>query len=210
MDLKSLNYLGKEYKVEINRKRGLKNIYYRFDGLSFTLTISSPYFVSNEYIFSSALKMMPKILNRYQLNKEKDNEENCYYLGEKVFIGKNKEEVEAYFKANCLDLISSRVRFYEKLMNVTPSYKVRIRNMSSRYGVNSRRTYTLTFASTLFHYPLEIIDSVVIHELAHHFVFDHSSSFYDIVYRFIDEKEYKYLHKLLKERKYDRSNLLQR
>ncbi|HBM70915.1 MAG TPA: hypothetical protein DEF61_05075 [Firmicutes bacterium] len=208
MDLKSLHYLGKEYKVEIRRKSGLKNIYYRLNGSSI-LKISSPYFVSNEYILSSAMKMMPKILNRYKINEEKDSEENSYYLGEKVFIGKKKEEVENFFKSNCLDLIVSRVRFYEKIMNVAPAYNVKIRNMSSRYGVNSRRTYTLTFASTLFHYPLEIIDSVVIHELAHHFVFDHSSSFYDIVYRFIDKKEYKYLHKLLKERKYDRSNLLQ-
>lgn len=208
MSLKSLSYQGKTYNVEINRKKGLKNIYYRYDSSTSTLKISSPYFVSDQYILSSSMKMMPKILARSLNNKEKEDEENCYYLGEKVFMNKSKKEVESYFKANCLDLITSRVRFYEKLMNVTPSYKVRIRSMSTRYGVNSRRTYTLTFATTLFHYPLEIIDSVVIHELAHHFVFDHSLSFYQIVYRFIDEKEYKYLHKLLRERKYDRSNLL--
>ena len=30
----------------------------------------------------------------------------------------------------------------------------------------------------------EIIDSVIIHELAHHFVYDHSDNFYKVVYKY--------------------------
>ena len=43
---------------------------------------------------------------------------------------------------------------------------------------------TLTFSFVLIHYSKEVIDSVVIHELAHDLFFDHSSNFYNVVYNY--------------------------
>ncbi|MBQ7243982.1 MAG: M48 family metallopeptidase, partial [Bacilli bacterium] len=41
-----------------------------------------------------------------------------------------------------------------------------------------------TFQCRLMAFHPSIIDSVVVHELAHHYQFDHSKKFYDIVYRY--------------------------
>ena len=46
---------------------------------------------------------------------------------------------------------------------------------------NSRKTHTLTFQLSLVHYSKEIIDSVIYHELAHDFYFDHSANFYKLL-----------------------------
>ena len=42
----------------------------------------------------------------------------------------------------------------------------------------------LTFDKDLIHYSLEIIDSIVIHELAHYYYHDHSHSFYNMVLKY--------------------------
>ena len=87
-------------------------------------------------------------------------------------------------------------------MGVTSPYRVRTAKLKSRYGSNSRRTHKLSFASSLIHYPVEVIDSVVVHELAHHFVFDHSKSFYNVVLRYCPA--YWEMHKRLRKKIYER------
>ena len=63
-------------------------------------------------------------------------------------------------------------------------YKVRVQKMRSRFGSNSKHTKTLNFSTILLHYSLAIIDSVVVHELAHCFVYNHSKDFYNVVYKY--------------------------
>ena len=42
----------------------------------------------------------------------------------------------------------------------------------------------ITFSLELIHFSPEIIDSVIIHELAHDFYRDHSIRFYNVVYQY--------------------------
>ena len=72
---------------------------------------------------------------------------------------------------------------YENKMNL-PSYRISVRNMTTRYGSNSLRSKHITFALVLVHYSTEIIDSVIVHELAHIKEFNHSQKFYDVVYKY--------------------------
>ena len=69
--------------------------------------------------------------------------------------------------------------------------------MKSRYGSNSKKTKTLNFNLILIHYDVEVIDSVIIHELAHIKVFNHSKEFYDVVYRYCPNYD-KYRKMLIK------------
>ena len=69
-------------------------------------------------------------------------------------------------------------------MGITHTYKIRVRKMKSRYGSNSRKTMSLAFNLSLVHYSPEIIDSVIIHELVHDKVFNHSEKFYNEVYKY--------------------------
>ena len=49
-------------------------------------------------------------------------------------------------------------------------YRVSVKKMTSRYGSNSSQTHTVSYSLVLLHYSVEIIDSVIVHELAHDFV----------------------------------------
>ena len=94
------------------------------------------------------------------------------------------------------DIVTKRVRYYEKVMNL-PSYRVTIRKMTSRYGSNSKQSKHLTFAFQLIHYSTPILDSVIVHELAHIKVYNHSKAFYDVVYKYCPD--YDALHNKLRK-----------
>ena len=78
-----------------------------------------------------------------------------------------------------------------------PLYKVTLKDMRTRFGSNSKHTKTLHFAYVLIHYSFDIIDSVIVHELAHILVYDHSKKFYDVVYKYCPDYDI-YRKKLIK------------
>ena len=65
-----------------------------------------------------------------------------------------------------------------------PHYQVKVRQMKSRYGSNNKSSKAITYSLVLLHYSPEIIDSVIIHELAHCFVYNHGDNFYKVVYKY--------------------------
>lgn len=80
------------------------------------------------------------------------------------------------------DVIKQRVEYYEKIMNL-PSHEVKIKKLSAVLGNNHVRTHILAFNEKLVHFSIELIDSVIVHELCHDFYQNHSANFY----RKIDE-----------------------
>ena len=200
------SYNNITYNIEIKRKKGCRSIYFRLSPNSNVVRVSAPYYVSNEKIIESTIKRIPLLVDNAKKMGEMDDLESHYFLGEK------KDDVVdlSILKDECLDILNKKVSYYSTLMGVSRNYKVKIRDMKTRLGTNSRRTYSLDFAYILFRFPLEVMDSIIIHELAHHFEFNHSKKFYDVVYKYMDEPTYKYYLYLIRKRKYDRSYLLER
>ena len=109
---------------------------------------------------------------------------NIFQFFGKPFLINSEEEFYKKTKPIFLKYLEYRVKDLSLTMNVPISYKVRVQNMKTRLGSNSRATNTLNFAMKLVHYSKEAIDAIVIHELAHYFHFDHSNSFYKVVYKY--------------------------
>ena len=82
-------------------------------------------------------------------------------------------------------------------MGIAKPYKVRVRKMRTRYGSNAYSTHSITYSSILMHYTLDVVDSVIVHELAHDKVRNHSDKFYKVVYNYCPD--YKALHKRLRK-----------
>lgn len=80
-----------------------------------------------------------------------------------------------------LKLIPERVRHYASLLGVKYG-RITIRNQRSRWGSCSGRK-NLNFNCLLMLTPPEVIDSVVVHELAHLKEMNHSDRFYAEVLR---------------------------
>ena len=202
MDQKRFEFVknGITYPVFITYKRQ-KNVYFGFKDGSFY--ISAPYRTSNKFIASGIDKFFERLVNKPRREIEHFSFENnyVYLLGNKVGIDsidvKDNGELQKYLKKIALKVLTEEVRKFEAIMGIDIPYKIRVKNTCRQYGSNSRKTHTLSFQISLIHYSLEIIDSVVVHELSHEFERNHQKEFYEIVYSYCPN--YKELHKKLRK-----------
>ena len=91
--------------------------------------------------------------------------------------------------------IGSRVRYYGKIMGVTVG-RITIRNQKTRWGSCSSKG-NLNFNYQLYYLPEELLDYVVIHELAHRRYMNHSADFWAEVEKYCPD--YKIYRKQLNE-----------
>ena len=183
----------KDYLVVVTYKR-IRNIHFRFDGEKFL--VSAPRLVLLKQIKSGLDKYAKKLIKRsvktnaitdeyiYILGKKTDLTYPGYLsLDESLISYKDEKQLQSKLRKWFLEYVTKRTEFYEKVMGTT-HYIVKVRNMKSRYGSNNRQSKAITYSLVLLHYSPDIIDSVIIHELAHHFVYNHGSNFYKVVYKY--------------------------
>lgn len=86
---------------------------------------------------------------------------------------------EKWYKAYALKLLTERVALYAAQHGFQPK-RIRISSARTRWGSCST-SGTLSFTWRLVMAPLEVVDYVVIHELVHLKVHNHSKTFWDSV-----------------------------
>ena len=183
--------INENLSYHLTRKR-IKNLYLKMkEG---EIYISAPYlypvFKINEFILSK-IDLIDKHKNR--VNKTFSKDDNILLFGEYV----PSYEYERYLNIESLRYIKERTFYYYKLMNLGDKLpRVYIKDIRSAYGIYHKNTHFITFNKVLFHYDRDIIDYVVVHELAHIKYFDHSKSFWNFVGQFCPN--YKELRKKLK------------
>lgn len=105
-------------------------------------------------------------------------------------------EVEALIR-QAKDIIPKRVDYFSSIMNIYPT-GIKITKAKKRFGSCNQKN-SLCFSCFLMQYPLEAVDYVVVHELAHIRHHNHSAEFYSLIRRYMPD--YKQREKLLKEPK---------
>lgn len=187
---------GQIYRVKVNKKAFQRNSYIRLKDNVFY--VSTNLTASDSFVSSFLNKYAATLIKRNQKYKKVlINEKGMYIFGEFVefsdgfikvlnhnILYSNPEDF--YKKVNKIvkPFFEERLRYFEDKMNVTPPYNLKLRKSTTRYGCNIKKTHTITFNLELIHYDPEIIDSVIIHELSHHFEFNHQRNFYNIVYKY--------------------------
>lgn len=198
------------YHVVINFRPRMHNINYRYDDETLTFKINAPLYTSKKKIFKYLEEFAPKLIMRGQKRNKHQAITNThvYVFGRvmpyiyanknRIFIDHleivNKMGLKKLLKDLLNDYINDMLKKYEELMKIK-HYRFTIRDMHSRFGSNRRHSGALSFALSLVHYSGPIIDSVIIHELAHDIHFDHSKAFYQTVYQYCPN--YKALSKAL-------------
>lgn len=200
---------GKEYTVVLTRKNMRSTRYYYKDDV---FKVSAPYFfVTQKQIMEGLDKFADKLI-KADAREKASGDDFIYVLGHRIPISdcgeirftddsvltyKNRDELLKKLKKWFLRYITYRNKYYEKEMEISKPYNVKVRKMTTRYGSNSSATHSITYSLILMHYSEEIIDSVVVHELAHDRVRDHSKKFYDVVYKYFPD--YKTNHTKLRK-----------
>lgn len=88
------------------------------------------------------------------------------------------------------------MHWYDNFEESIPIPTLKIRKMKTRWGVCNTRTKTITLNLELFRYDMECLDYVVIHELSHLLVPNHSRAFWSVVEKYCPN--YKEIKKKLK------------
>jgi len=126
-----------------------------------------------------------------------DNEHQVSFVGNKVYV-KNIETLNKFMTYETKQiLLDHYYQVHKKLDLNILMYTPRIRKMKSRWGVCNKKSQTITLNSNLIKYEADVIDYVIIHELCHQIVFNHSPDFWRLVENYCPN--YKQMRKKLKE-----------
>ena len=93
-----------------------------------------------------------------------------------------KSKLITWYKQQALETVEQRIGHYAPLMNVerTNKQKVKVREYKRRWGSCDNKG-CLSFNWRIIMAPNEVVDYVVVHELAHCHEFNHSKRFWNIV-----------------------------
>ena len=208
------SYNGKDYDIVIERKRGQKNTYIRVKkDLNVTVTTGILTPVSAiEKLIRENYNHIGKMID-FQETKEKNNR-GFFYLGkqyvvihsdvkkiefseDKVYLPRDFD-IDAWYKKQAKTYFQER--FEENYQNFTreiPHPSLRIRKMTSRWGVCNIRTKVITINLELIKREQGYLDYVMIHEMSHLVYGDHSRNFWHLVEE--NMPEYKKYREEMKE-----------
>lgn len=148
-----------------------------------TLTVKAPFFVTKQEI------------DKFVLNHTDWLEKKLGQLQEREKIKANlTDEKIAELKEKAVRIIPKRVEYYSHLMGLVPT-GVKITSARKRFGSCSGKN-SLCFSYILMLYPIEAIDYVVVHELAHIRHHNHSREFYKLIEKYMPD--YKQRIKILR------------
>ena len=205
----------KDYEVVVTRKRGQRNTYLRVkEDLKIYVTTNKR--ASEKYIeklingnYSNIVSMMDKAL------RKKERNDKCMILGKEVdivsftlqskpelynnkFYVKDINKLDKYIKEYAMNIFSERLKIiYEMFTEKIPYPKLKIRKMTTRWGVNNKRDSSITLNIELIRMDIKYLDYVIVHELCHFIHFDHSKAFWDTVSKSCSN--YKDLRKEMRE-----------
>ena len=185
---------GEEVNVIVEKKK-IKNIYFRINKDN-EIYVTCPKYVSNIEI-NKMLEDNRDSLEKMYKKQTKRNERNdkVMFLGRELdhvyykkimfednyAFGPSVEKINEYLEKHSLEYFEKRLAIYAPTFKKLPKFRLRIRNMKTRWGVCNKGSMTVTLNSRLIHYDDNCIDYVIVHELSHFEHMDHSRAFWKCV-----------------------------
>ncbi len=193
-----LTYNNRDYDVVIEKKRGQKNTYIRVKK-DLKVTVTTNFFTSMRSIenliwehYSHICKMIDfqetKIKNNqgfFFLGKQYvviySDQEGISFTDDKVYMNHNFD-IDKWYRKQAKKLFSERLDYhYQNFTKKIPYPTLRIRKMTSRWGVCNIRTHDITLNLELIKRDVSYLDYVIVHEMSHLVYGDHSHSFWSLV-----------------------------
>lgn len=192
-----LRYNDNNYDIVIEKKNN-KRTYIRVkDDLK--IHVSTNHFETNfsiKKLIKDNYREICKMIDNATVKKE--NNSGFFYLGKKytivhiegddvsfsndiVYIGRDVD-IDKWYKSKAKDLFLERLNYnYDNFSRKIPYPKLRIRKMTSRWGVCNIMTHIITLNLNLIKRDIKYLDYVIVHELSHLVHGDHSSRFWKLV-----------------------------
>lgn len=202
-------YNNRDYNIEIIRKNN-KNTYLRVKNN--IIVITTNYLTSTkviEKLINNNKEFINKALTK-SINKENDISFKLFGKEYDIVFGFPNTEIEdnkIYTKDNkTLNKFLSKYIYniYEERLNYwynifeesIPTPNLKIRKMTSRWGVCNIKNNNITLNLELSKYNIECLNYVIVHELSHFIHPNHSKDFWNLVSKYYPN--YKEVRKYLK------------
>lgn len=202
------------YPVLVVKKKTTKNTYIRVKN-DFTIYVTTNYYSTDKSIWKLLEENKNSIQKMLQNQKVKnDNNSDFHFLGKrykiiytnqkKVIFGENKVffeknmDLEKFYKKEAKKIFLEHLdQIYKSFSRSIPYPSLRIRKMTTRWGVCNISTKTVTLNLELMKRELCYLDYVIVHELSHLIHANHSSNFWSLVEE--NYPNYKQVRKEMKE-----------
>ena len=199
------------YDIEIIKKNN-RNTYVRVKNGKIVVTTN--YLTSKNSIIKlieDNKKSIVAMINKYI--KKQDKNDNFYYFGrkydviygfkdiefddEKIYVY-DKKSLDKYINKDIVSIFSDRLNYWYNVFEENiPVPNLKIRKMTSRWGVCNIKNHNITLNYMLYKYDIKCLDYVIVHELSHFIHPNHSKDFWDLVGKYYPK--YKECRKMLKE-----------
>ena len=207
----TVNLDNYEYEERIIRKNN-RNTYIRVrDGM---IVVTTNYFTSEKSIEKlikdnkiSIMKMVK------QDSKKQEREDNFYYFGKSYDVvygfldvsiegnkiyAKDEKSLFRYLNESIVKIYLERLMYwYNVFEEDIPKPNLKIRKMTSRWGVCNTKNHNVTLNYQLVKYDISCLDYVIVHELSHFIHPNHSKEFWGLVGKYYPR--YKECRRMLKE-----------
>ena len=186
------------YNVVIDKKRSTKNTYIRVKN-DLTIYVTTNIFTRDKDIAKLLDENYDSICRMIKKQKVKNtNNENFNYLGknyeiiyvdycdisfgeERVFLNKNLD-IDKWYKKQAKTLFLEHLDIiYNNFSRSIPYPDLKIRKMTTRWGVCNTKLKTVTLNLELIKRDTKYLDYVIAHELSHLIYPNHSRDFWDLV-----------------------------
>ena len=200
-----------KYEVEIIKKNN-RNTYIRVKNGKVLVTTN--YLTSKNSIMKLINDNIDTIKKMIDKDKKRlDKQEEFYYFGKKYDLiygfneiefsdnkiyANNSRDFKKYLDKEIIRIYTERLDYwYNVFEEDIPVPNLKIRNMTSRWGVCNIKNHNVTLNYQLSKYDSSCLDYVIVHELSHFIHPNHSREFWSLVGKYYPK--YKECRKMLKE-----------
>lgn len=208
-----------DLKVEVTYKR-IKNMNLRVrDGI---VKVSAPFNIDSNLIKKFVNNNLDYIKKQLVLQENKKEEKiirindnvtifnntyqvlpitsKCKVTAHYIFVKENddiRKQIKKLFKNELLNYLTMLTyKFYSLMSLQCPMPKIIIKDVKSKWGSYNKSKHEIVYASELLFKDEDVINYLIVHELAHIVEFNHSANFYKLVSKYCPD--YKKLRDKLK------------
>ena len=182
--------------VQLEKRKNIKHVYLRVlkpNLIQIKTNIYYTIFDAKDLIQKKITWIENSIL---RLEEKNIDEDEFLYLGERKKIEDYKiKNIDNFYKKEILKYLPTLVEIHSKKMNLIPT-SIKYRKNKRTWGSCNHKN-ELNFNILLMKFPIELMEYVIIHELAHIEHKNHSKKFWDLVEEFCPD--YKQREKLFKK-----------
>lgn len=191
-------YNDKDYEIIVEKKRTTRNTYIKVKK-DLKVHVTCNILTSNRFIEKLIRDNYSRICNMIDVQEIKvKNNTGFFYLGkryvvvysdnegisfssDKVYIN-HDFDIDSWYKKEAKKLFLDRLDYnYNRFSRNIPYPKLRIRKMTTRWGVCNVKTHVITLNLELIKRDISYLDYVIIHEMSHLIYGDHSNRFWKLV-----------------------------